>query len=199
MHLTLQTLLQWSCHYWTIVSDVITTTSTKRKCRPSVDGDSILVEAQFALGNAALYNNDPTVALEHFSQVKTPQAAWNQAQVGMYGNPACTGCVWNQTCMGRVWNQACMGCVWNQACMGRVWNQARMGCVWNQARMGCVWNQAHMGCVWNQAYMGCVWNQARMGCVRNQACIYWCRNCFMNAWQKFGCQMDSVLLLRVCC
>lgn len=50
------------------------------------DTDTILAEAQFALGKAAVYNNDPTVALKHFSQVSTPQAAWNQVQV-------CTACV----------------------------------------------------------------------------------------------------------
>ncbi len=47
----------------------------------TVDLDSILAEARFALGKAALYSSDTTLALEHFSQLNTPQAAWNQAQV----------------------------------------------------------------------------------------------------------------------
>ena len=54
---------------------------------PTTKGyDGILDEAQFTLGKAALYNNDPSVALQHFSKVNTPQAAWNQAQVQSYFN-----------------------------------------------------------------------------------------------------------------
>ena len=49
---------------------------------PEYDGsDSLLVEAQMSLANAALYRHDTSRALRLYSQVKTPQAAWNQSQV----------------------------------------------------------------------------------------------------------------------
>lgn len=51
-----------------------------------MDLKSVLAEAQFALGMEALYNSDTTLALEHFSQVNTPQAAWNQVQVCAWGH-----------------------------------------------------------------------------------------------------------------
>ena len=50
----------------------------------AMNQDSVLAEAQFALGSAALYCNDATLALGHFSKVDSPQAAWNQVQVCMY-------------------------------------------------------------------------------------------------------------------
>ena len=43
--------------------------------------ESLLVEVQMNLANAALYKHDTSKALRLFSQVKTPQAAWNQSQV----------------------------------------------------------------------------------------------------------------------
>lgn len=57
--------------------------SSKTPSSKTEETDMLLAEAQFALGKAAVYNNDPTVALQHFSQVSTPQAAWNQVQVGV--------------------------------------------------------------------------------------------------------------------
>ena len=47
----------------------------------SMDADSVLTEARFALGKSALYANKTASALELFSQVNTPQALWNQVQV----------------------------------------------------------------------------------------------------------------------
>lgn len=47
----------------------------------AMNHDSVLAEAQFALGSAALYCNDATLALGHFSKVESPPAAWNQVQV----------------------------------------------------------------------------------------------------------------------
>ena len=46
--------------------------------------DSLLAEAQMSLANAALYKHDTSKALKLYSQVKTPQAAWNQSQVFTY-------------------------------------------------------------------------------------------------------------------
>lgn len=81
-----KTLLHWSSHYWSVVADVVLDKSkfaSKRlQLLPStMDLNSLLAEAQFALGKEAIYNSDTTLALEHFSQVNTPQAAWNQVQV----------------------------------------------------------------------------------------------------------------------
>lgn len=56
----------------------------------AMNHDSVLAEAQFALGSAALYCNDATLALGHFSKVESPQAAWNQVQVRTYVHTLCT-------------------------------------------------------------------------------------------------------------
>lgn len=78
-----KTLLHWSSHYWSVVADVVQDKfKFASQLLPStMDLNSLLAEAQFALGKEALYNSDTTLALEHFSQVNTPQAAWNQVQV----------------------------------------------------------------------------------------------------------------------
>ena len=45
------------------------------------ESDSLLMEAQMSLANIAIYEHDSSRALELYSHVKTPQAAWNQSQV----------------------------------------------------------------------------------------------------------------------
>ena len=50
----------------------------------SKEVDIIFKEAKLALGHAALRNNDTTTALQHFSCVNTPRAAWNQSQVNIF-------------------------------------------------------------------------------------------------------------------
>ena len=84
-------MLQWSCHYWTVISEAISDHQRRKRKKDhrksssfSVDKESILAEAQLTLANAALSNNDAIQALRHFSQVNTPQAAWNQSQVCVY-------------------------------------------------------------------------------------------------------------------
>ena len=99
--------MQLSGHYWTVVSDLIQPDRMKKKRvyngkKPMLlstdvktdeitesDQDSLLAEAQMTLANVALYNNNATQALQHLSQIKTPQAAWNQSQV----------CLYSYTCM----------------------------------------------------------------------------------------------------
>lgn len=81
----LQVLLKWSSHYWSIIYDLLSGTLVLGKQLPldleSRTPESLLVEAQMNLANAALYKHDTNKALRLYSQVKTPQAAWNQSQV----------------------------------------------------------------------------------------------------------------------
>ena len=77
--------MKWSSHYWGIIYDVLSGTPKLEKQFPldleSQISESLLAEAQMNLANAALYKHDTSKALRLYSQVKTPQAAWNQSQV----------------------------------------------------------------------------------------------------------------------
>ena len=81
----IQVLLKWSSHYWSIIYNVLSGTPALRKQLPldleSQTPGSLLVETQMNLANAALHKHDTSKALRLYSQVKTPQAAWNQSQV----------------------------------------------------------------------------------------------------------------------
>ncbi len=97
-------MLKLSGHYWTVVSDLVhshpnqiirmkkgkvnggnkpmlLSTDVKKGEKTELERDALLAEAQLALANVALYNDDVTQALQHLSRTKTPQAAWNQSQV----------------------------------------------------------------------------------------------------------------------
>lgn len=98
-----QVLLRWSCHYWNTVVGVLKDTesrppkSTPRGRKrggarllthwsPSEDSgsfSSLLEEARMALASAAACRQDLNAALDLYSKVKTPHAAWNQSQVGL--------------------------------------------------------------------------------------------------------------------
>ena len=71
-----QVLMKWSTHYWNIIFDVLGESRLQ-----SDFSNSLLIEAQMSLANAALFKCDTSKALRLYSQVKTPQAAWNQSQV----------------------------------------------------------------------------------------------------------------------
>ena len=77
-----------SSHYWSIIYDVLSETPALGKQLPvdleSQTPESLLIEAQMNLANAALYKHDTSKALRLYSQVKTPQAAWNQSQVHIF-------------------------------------------------------------------------------------------------------------------
>lgn len=57
------------------------------------ESESILMEAKMTLANTAIYRHDTTKALKLYSQVQTPQAAWNQSQVYMLVNSNMSTCI----------------------------------------------------------------------------------------------------------
>ena len=83
-------LLKWSSHYWTIICNIPVEVYQQKWSSSVAHGSadtssdeslSILSEARMTLANAALYENNLSTALQLYSMVKTPQAAWNQSQV----------------------------------------------------------------------------------------------------------------------
>lgn len=103
-------MFEWSSHYWRIVHDVVNSKIkydgqrkslyfSRTPLSSTLDCDSLLAEAQLALANAALYKHDTSQALKYFSQVNTPQAAWNQSQVCTLYSWLCSYyvCYWSES------------------------------------------------------------------------------------------------------
>ena len=91
-----QVLMKWSSHYWKIISDVLS--ESQSLC------GSLLMEAQMNLANIALVKCDTSRALRLYSQVKTPQAAWNQSQV-----KSIVGCMLHSTIFASVSDLSVIG------------------------------------------------------------------------------------------